>query len=135
MLAIMADHDIEGHLQVLLKILDSGDWRELWNEIAVSVESFSTLQVSYAARDTELWQLCQDRQIVMITGNRNKVGPDSLEATIQQQNTPYSIPVLTVAEPSCILANRDYAHRVAERLMEYLIDLDNLRGTGRLYLP
>jgi len=69
MLAIMADHDIEGHLQVLLKILDSGDWRELWNEIAVSVESFSTLQVSYAARDAELWQLCQDRQIVMITGN------------------------------------------------------------------
>jgi hypothetical protein len=34
-----------------------------------------------------------------------------------------------------MLSSRAYTHRVVERLMEYLIDVDNLRGTGRLYLP
>ncbi|HWG45363.1 MAG TPA: hypothetical protein VN688_21550 [Gemmataceae bacterium] len=31
--------------------------------------------------------------------------------------------------------SRAYAERVVERLLEYLIDIDNYRGTGRLYLP
>lgn len=43
--AIMADHDIEGHLQVLLKVLSSEDWREIWDELALSVESFESLGI------------------------------------------------------------------------------------------
>jgi hypothetical protein len=45
-----------------------------------------------------------------------------------------SLPVLTISEPQRLLSSRAYARRVAERLMEYLIDVENLRGTGRLYL-
>ncbi len=133
--AIMADHDIEGHLQVLLKILTSEDWRELWDELAFSIESFESLGIPYNTPDSKLWRVCQTQQIVLITGNRNKAGSDSLESTIQQYNTSSSIPVLTIGEPSRILTSRDYTQRIAERLLEYLIDLDNIRGTGRLYLP
>ena len=133
--AIMADHDIEGQMQVLLRLLVSSEWRLLWTELAIRVESFASLGVSVDTPDGELGRLCQTHQIVLVTGNRNNEGPASLEAVIQEANTPASLPVLTIGEPQGIFSNNTYAHHVVERLMEYLVDLDNLRGTGRLYLP
>jgi hypothetical protein len=133
--AIMADHDIEGQMQVLLCLLTSAEWHTLWTELAVRVESFASLGVPVDALDAALWRLCQTQQIVLITGNRNQEGPESLETVIQAANTPSSLPVLTVGDPQRILSSSAYAHGVVERLMEYLIDIENLRGTGRLYLP
>jgi hypothetical protein len=72
---------------------------------------------------------------VLITGNRNKDGPRSLEAAIQQFSEASSLPVLTVSEPNRIITSPDYAHRVVERLLEYLVDVENFRGTGQLFLP
>lgn len=132
--AIMADHDIEGQMHVLLRLLISVEWHTLWTELAVCVESFASLGVPTNTPDASLWQLCQTRQIILITGNRNEEGPASLEATIQASNTLTSLPVLTISEPQRILSSRAYAHHVVERLVEYLIDVENLRGTGRLYL-
>ena len=133
--AIMADHDSEGQIQVLLRLLISAAWDSLWTERAVCVESFASLGVSANTPDATLWQLCQTQQIILITGNRNQEEPASLEATIQASHTPTSLPVLTISEPQRMLSIRAYAHRVVERLLEYLIDVENLRGTGRLYLP
>ena len=133
--AIMADHDIEGHLQVLLQLLTSEEWRALWDELTYNIESFESLRIPYNTSDLDLWRICQERHIVLITANRNKVGPDSLESTIQQFNAPSHLPVLTIGAPNRILSNRDYAQQIVSRLLEYLIDVDNIRGTGRLYLP
>lgn len=133
--ALMADHDIEGQMQVLLRLLNSPRWRELWSELAIPVESFMSLGVPTNTPDVELWQVCQAQEIILITGNRNQDDSASLEATIQVANTPESLPVLTIGEPPRILSSRTYAESVVERLVEYLIDVENLRGTGRLYLP
>lgn len=133
--AIMADHDVEGQMQVLLRLLNSPEWRELWSELVIQVESFMSLGVPTNTPDVELWQVCQAQEIVLITGNRNRADRASLETTIQTANTPESLPVLTIAEPQRILSSRTYAERAVERLVEYLIDVENLRGTGRLYLP
>jgi hypothetical protein len=122
-------------MQVLLRLLTAAEWHPLWTELAVRVESFASLGVSANTPDATLWQLCQTQQIILITGNRNEEGPASLEATIQASNTPTSLPVLTISEPQRILSSRAYARRVVERLLEYLIDVENLRGTGRFYLP
>ena len=43
--------------------------------------------------------------------------------------------MFTVSDADQILTSRDYATRVVSQLLEYLFDLDNIRGTGRLYLP
>ena len=133
--AIMADHDIEGQMQVLLRLLTSLEWHALWTELAIRVESFTSMRVPANISDVALWQLCQTHEVVLLTGNRNQAGPESLETTIQLASTPKSLPVLTIAEPQRILRSRAYAQRVVERLVEYLIDVENLRGTGRLYLP
>jgi hypothetical protein len=79
--------------------------------------------------------MCQAQQILLITGNRNSTGPEALETVMARDNTPTSLPVLTIADPRRVLSSRAYAERVAIRLLEYLLDLENYRGTRRLYLP
>jgi hypothetical protein len=135
MASIMADHNVEGHFVVLLRLWTSAPWRTVWESLTLEVESFERLGVPYDTSDRELWQLCQEREIVLLTANRNDEGADSLEGTIHTLNTPSSLPVLTIADPELVLANRDYAERVAIRVLEYLLELDNLRGVGRLFVP
>jgi hypothetical protein len=132
---IMADHDVEGQVQALLRLLMSGEWHKVWQELAVRSASFAQLGMPLHSSDATLWHLCQEQHIVLITGNRNRAGPEALEAVIAQYNTPTSLPVLTLADPRRVLGSREYAERVATRLLAYLLDLENFRGTGRLYLP
>ena len=77
----------------------------------------------------------QDRQIVLLTANRNHDGPDSLEAVIRGDTNPASLPVFTIADADRVLTSREYAERVILKLLDYLLDLDAYRGTGRLFLP
>jgi hypothetical protein len=106
-----------------------------WHFLAVEVESFERLGLPYDTSDRDLWQVCQQRNIVLITANRNDEGPDSLVSTIRDLNEPSSLPVLTIADPTYVLTNQDYAERVAIQVLEYLLELDNFRGTGRLFCP
>ena len=135
MTGIMADHNIEGHLVVLLRIWTSDLWASLWESLEFEVESFERLGLPYDTSDRDLWQVCQQRNIVLITANRNDEGPDSLVSTLPDLNEPSSLPVLTIADPTLVLMNQDYAERVAIQVLEYLLDLDNFRGTGRLFVP
>jgi hypothetical protein len=133
--SVMADHDVEGQVRILLRVLMSDEWREFWLELGYQIESFESLGIAVNTADDDLWRLCQECDIVLITGNRNREGVASLEATIERLGSPESLPVLTIGEPNRIISSREYAHQAAERLLEYLDGMDNLRGMGRLYLP
>jgi len=39
----MADHDIEGQVRALLRLLTSVAWYEVWHGLAMRVESFASL--------------------------------------------------------------------------------------------
>jgi hypothetical protein len=133
--AILSDSNIEGHLRLLLAHLESPTWREIWHSLNLTVYQFADLRLAKDASDAELWQACQNRGVILITANRNAEGPDSLEATLRARNAPDSLPVLTLANADRILTSNDYADRVVERLLQYLLDIDGVRGAGRLYLP
>jgi len=133
--AIMADHDVEGHLEMLLQLWLSPEWSELWTDASCDVESFERLGIGESASDAEIWQLCQERGIVLITGNRNAQGEESLEMTIRRNLEPHHLPVFTIADPGRLMRDRRYAEQVASRLIDYLQRLDELRGAGRMYLP
>ncbi len=135
MKGILSDNDILGQMRVLHFILDNEPWREIWRSFNLAQRTMAELGLVTTSSDAAIWHVCQKEQIILITGNRNKRGPDSLEATIQSSNTPQSLPVFTIADCLRITHSRAYAERVVERLLEYLIDIDNFRGTGRLYLP
>ena len=84
--------------------------------------TFEEFDLSQDATDATIWQTCQDHDILLITGNRNAEGPESLEITLRQRNTPNCLPVLTLADPDRIQRDRQYAEAVVERLFDILID-------------
>lgn len=133
--SIMADHDVEGHVDVLLSIWLSAEWQQFWSDVACDVATFRSLGLASSAPDAEVWRQCQARGILLITGNRNAEGDDSLEATIRREQTPRSLPVFTISDPDRLMRDRGYAESVASRLLEYLPIVERLRGSGRLYLP
>ena len=135
MLGLLADANIEGQLIRLVEIVEAGPWKEIWDSLDVSVRTFEELRLMHDVSDAALWRTCQRQNLVLVTANRNQLGPDSLEAVIRSQNTLESLPVLTLADPERVMSDRRYARRVAERLLEYLFEIDRYRGSGRLFLP
>src|SRR5439155_17754516 len=124
-----------GHVNVLLGHFTSKTWQGVWQELNLALETFESVGLSPRALDREIWQLCQERELILLTRNRNDDGPESLGAAIRTLNQLDSLPVITLANADRILENKSYAERVAERLLDYLLYMDNLLGTGRLYVP
>jgi hypothetical protein len=135
MRGILADINVVKQRRALVAIWSSDTWRDIWSALGLSVVSFPAVGLSYNAPDTLIWRTCQQQKLVLITGNRNDDGPDSLEATIRAENQPDSLPIFTLADPNRVLHDRHYAEIVAERLLEKLIAIDDFRGAGRLYVP
>ena len=132
---ILADTNCEGHLALLLRLFQQ-NWRQaVWEFLSLVQVSFAELGLPPDASDREVLEVCQREQVVLVTANRNDEGPESLEATIRQQNTPQSLPVFTLANDQRVLRDRQYAETVADRLIEVLFDIDSYRGSGRLYVP
>ncbi len=133
--AILSDVNIRGHVVALVAILESKDWSDLWLPLNLPLLSFQDLGLAQDVSDAILWDVCQREQLVLITANRNADAPDSLEATIRARNTEDSLPVLTLADPQRVVRSRAYAERAAAQMLDYLMNIDRVRGAGRLYLP
>jgi len=130
----MSDNDVLGQVGRLMDICQAPPWAELWHDLECTFCSFDDFAQSEDATDAVIWRTCQDNEIILITGNRNADDPESLETTSGHQNTADSLPVLTLADPDYILRERPYAEMAVERLFDIFINVDSLRGTGRLYL-
>jgi hypothetical protein len=48
---------------------------------------------------------------------------------------PTSLPVFTISDIHRLRSEREYVEALVAKLLECLMDADNLRGAGRLYLP
>ncbi len=132
---IMADNNVVGQFNAMVHYLVTGTWKDLWKTLSMKVETFASLELEEEAPDVVVWQACQARGVLLVTGNRNSQGPDSLEVAIRTFNQPTSLPVFTISDSDRFTYDRAYAERVGDRLMDYLVYLDNNLGTGRLYLP
>jgi hypothetical protein len=108
---------------------------ELWEHLGLATLAFRDLGLPTDSSDWVVWQRCQQEQLVLVTGNRNHEGPESLESAIRPLNAPHHLPVLTLANMDRILHERSYAERVADKLLEDLFDVENFRGAGRVYVP
>jgi hypothetical protein len=106
-----------------------------WDYRHVPYLHFGDVGLAPSTLDSVVWETCQKEERVLITDNRNQKGLDSLEAPIQARNTPMSLPVFTIANVPHLRAGPDYADRVIDKLLDALLRIDALRGSGRLYLP
>lgn len=135
MKGILADVNVQGHVQVLRYVWESQAWRDIWTDLGLSLYTFADLGLIVDASDAEVWHRCQQDQLVLLTANRNDDVPDSLEATIRSHNAPTCLPVFTLADSEGILNSKGYAERTAVRLLELFMDIGNYLGTGRMYVP
>ena len=113
----------------------SGTWVDFWNHLGLAAYHFEDVGLEPNSTDLEIWQTCQSRQLIFITNNRNEDSDDSLEATIRRLNTADSLPVFTIGDLDRFRKSKEYAHNALETLYDYLLRIDEVRGTGRLFLP
>jgi hypothetical protein len=131
MIALLSDHDIELHARLIRSIFTVEQWR------ALGVASLSTLieaGLDPGSSDRRVWEFCQAHDLLLLTGNRNIDGPDSLGQTIEDLNAPSALPVLTIGVRERVL-DAAYREDCAYRIADIVSQLDRVRGTGRLFIP
>jgi hypothetical protein len=132
---LVADVNIEGHVRFLLDILHNEEWRDTWASLHLMTPTFAEIGLCRESPDSEVWKTCQREGLLLITGNRSAEGPDSLEQTIRSLNHLAALPVITLADLDRILHERRYAERDAVRILEIVLEIDQFRGAGRLFVP
>ncbi len=115
--------------------MQAAEWRDLAAALDVSMRTFREEGLDPASKDHVVWRYCQARGFYLLTSNRNEDSPDSLEATLRREGTPTSLPVFTLPVPDRVYHNAALLERVIEKLLDYILYAENIRGTGRLYLP
>ncbi|HVA46417.1 MAG TPA: DUF5615 family PIN-like protein [Pirellulales bacterium] len=78
MTGILADVNIQGHVDFLVDLLTSDAWVEFWEALGIRYATFDDVGLDAESADAEVWQACQDKGYVLVTSNRNQKGPDSL---------------------------------------------------------
>lgn len=135
MRGILADNNCQGQFDFLVQLLRSGYRLELWEALEVDIREFVDVELQPESSDAEIWHVCQREELVLITANRSADGADSLERTIRDHNHSTCLPVVTISDSDRVVYDRNYAERSADRLLEILFEIENYRGTGRLFIP
>ena len=135
MKGILADVHMIPEVRDLVRAIQREPWAGFWTHLGLNLYRFEDIGLTPTSTDWEIWQRCQDENLILLTNNRNKKSDDSLEATLQRYNTSNSLPVFTISNLDNLRQSKLYAERVIDTLLGYLLDIDRVRGAGRLYLP
>lgn len=114
MITVLADHDIEGQATMLWGTLAAEGWLELF---PMRLATFEKAELPFDSSDREVWRFSQANGMILLTNNRNMKGADSLEQTLQEENTATSLPVLTIGNADR-LREKSYREQCATRLIE-----------------
>jgi hypothetical protein len=132
---ILIDANIEGQGARIWARMQTPAWRDIRDALDVNFQTFREVGLDATASDKDVWHFCQAHGYYLLTSNRNADSEDSLEAPIRRDGTSTSFPVFTLPQADRVYSNPTFLDRVVEKLLDYVLDADNLRGVGRLYLP
>lgn len=135
MKGILADINVIGSVASLVRQMQTPEWIDFWNSLNIELKQFDDVGLAVDSTDLEVWQTCQSEQLVLVTDNRNHDHEHSMEAAIREHNQPDCLPVFTISSIGRFQTNREFAEKVLEDFFDYLLRIDEVRGTGRLYLP
>ena len=127
----LLDHHLKKQGILLWATMGGEGWLKL---LEIPMLTFGDVGLPINSSDRSVWRFAQEKQLILLTGNRNSEGEDSLEQTIRNENTPSSLPVVTVSMVSR-MEERAYREQCAERLVEIVLNLENYLGIGRVYIP
>ena len=130
-ITILLDNDLVGNGTFIAEGLKETGWDQL---IQFHFKRLRDYGLPDNLPDQEIWRFVQTHRLLLVTNNRNDENETSLQATMRRENTPDAWPIITVSDKDA-LPQTDYRQRVAHRLAEIIIDLENYLGTGRLFVP
>jgi predicted nuclease of predicted toxin-antitoxin system len=130
-ITVLLDHDTEGHVFFLEAGLKETGWDQL---LEIEFIRLRDCGIEESSPDNEVWRYAQEHGLLLITNNRNNDGETSLAATIARENTPDSLPVITVSNKES-LRQADYRQRAATALAGIIIYPEDFRGAGRVFIP
>jgi hypothetical protein len=128
----LIDHNLRGHAVVLLGGLASNGWIDL---IAIRFIFFEEVGLSIDSNDRTVWQFTQSNQMILLTANRSMKGKDSLEQVMREEGTVVSLPIVTIGNIDRLLADPQYRERCVNRLVEIIVEIEDLRGARRIFIP
>ncbi len=132
MISVLIDYNDEGHAALIWTALSALEWN------AFNVDCFRRFRdvnLSPTASDREIYRFAQAHGMLLLTGNRNNDGPDSLEQTLQDERTDESLPVLTIANMNRIYFDSGYRADCATRIEEIAWKIEDYRGFSRIFIP
>lgn len=127
----LIDYNLTGDAVLFWGTLSSEGWLEL---LPIRFFTFREVELPMDSSDRVVWDFAQTNQMILITANRNMKGDDSLEQTMREENTPTSLPILTIGNPDRF-DESGYRQKCATRLIEILFNLENYMGVGRIFIP
>lgn len=130
-ITLLADHNIEGQALLLWGTLGATGWLEL---VPLQLARFAEVGLSYDSSDRTVWRFAQENRMLLLTDNRNMIGPDSLERTIRNENRADSLPVITLSRADRVV-EQAYRERCVMRVLDIILELHNYLGTGRIFIP
>ncbi|MBC6477885.1 MAG: ACP S-malonyltransferase [Hormoscilla sp. GUM202] len=128
----LIDHNIDGQAFMLSQTIANEGWLDWAPVIFIT---FAEMKLPIESNDRVVWRFAQSNQMILLTANRSMEGEDSLEQVLREENTPTSLPVVTIGNADRIMKESNYRKRCVERLMEIVLDIENYKGVTRLFIP
>jgi hypothetical protein len=134
---LLADVNVQGHLPYLVRLIDGLGLLGLLRDVDITFYTFPDLGLDPHMKDRQLWNYCQENQLVLFTENRNHEDEDSLNATIQDSWHEGHLPVLTLANKGKFENSEIYATRVANDVADLLFSIlhEGVRNQPRIFVP
>lgn len=131
MLTVLVDHNIEGQAALLWQTILTEKWTEL---LPMQFVTFSEVNLPIDSNDCQVWRFAQANRMLLLTDNRSLNDTDSLEQTLREENTPTSLPVLTIGNKRRV-GERLYREQCVNRLVDIGLDLANYLGQRPIFIP
>ncbi len=132
MIRFLIDRNLEGPVSILWGMFAYEGWQTFF---PLELKAMVEVGLPEYSDDQTVWRFAQLHQMILFTGNRCLAPGDLLEQTIRHENTPTSLPVLSITQTDLITQDRYYQEMCLDKLLEILENLDNYRGRGRIFLP
>jgi hypothetical protein len=128
----LIDHNLKGHALVFFGAIASQGWLDT---VSIQFVTFAEMELSINSDDRVVWRLAQKNEMILLTANRSMKGKDSLEQVMREENTAISLPVITIGNTDRLLNDSKYRERCVERLIEIVLNIDDYRGSMRIFIP
>jgi predicted nuclease of predicted toxin-antitoxin system len=115
---VLVDHNLRGQSVVLAGSLAASGWLDL---ISIRFVLFEEVGLAINSDDRTVWCCAQSNEMILLTANRSMKGKDSLEQVMREENTPTSLPVVTIGN--------------INRLVDIIVEIEDYRGARRIFIP